>query len=173
MQGNGDGGDLCIFNGLDGATGEYLVPPMTAEEVVEVLMQRPLRAERRAMMPGLDPRNLAEAGWGAIFHRDADPALREALEALLRHRKEQAGGRYREFTAPTATAPAMSPKPSSPASASVRVRSIPGACPITCSSSAIPRPSLIPFKTSSMCSMQSAASSSTRSKNTRAMPSPW
>jgi hypothetical protein len=98
MQGNGDGGDLCIFNGLDGATGEYLVPPMTAEEVVEVLMQRPLRAERRAMMPGLDPRNLAEAGWGAIFHRDADPALREALEALLRHRKEQAGGRYREFT---------------------------------------------------------------------------
>jgi hypothetical protein len=98
MQGNGAGGDLCVFNGIDGATGEYLVPPMAPQEVVEVLKRRQLRPGQRAMMPGLDPRDLAEAGWGVIFHRDADPAIRAALDELLQHRRAQAGGRYRECT---------------------------------------------------------------------------
>jgi hypothetical protein len=88
--------DLCVFNGIDGSTGDYLVPPMAAGEVLDVLRQRPYVPTARAMMPGLDPCNLAESGWGVIFHRDGDPAVREALGELLCHRREQAGARYRE-----------------------------------------------------------------------------
>jgi hypothetical protein len=90
--------DLCVFNGIDGTTGDYLVPPMSAEEVLAILTQRPYRPTQRAMMPGLDPRNLAESGWGVIFHRTADPAVHKALGPLLRHRHQQAKERYREFT---------------------------------------------------------------------------
>src|SRR5215210_4458498 len=45
----------------------------------------------------LDPRNLAEAGWGVIFGQDIASEVREAIAPLLRRRKEQAGRYYHEF----------------------------------------------------------------------------
>jgi hypothetical protein len=39
----------------------------------------------------VDPNKLAEAGWGIVFPRDIDPAVRAALEPLIEHRRKQVG----------------------------------------------------------------------------------
>jgi hypothetical protein len=89
--------DRWIFNGVDATTGDYLVPPMTPAEVIAWLRERPARPTTRALMPGFDPRDLAESGWGVIFPYGAAPAIREALRPLLAYRQEQAEARYREL----------------------------------------------------------------------------
>ena len=106
---------LLAFNGINGADGTYLVPPMTVEYLgrIAYLQQWPARrladlkhryhfqAETFALRPELDAQDLSKAGWGVIFPADADPAhvaaIREALSELLQHRKEQAGDLYKEF----------------------------------------------------------------------------
>ena len=39
----------------------------------------------------VDPNNLAESGWGLLFPKDVDPAVRAALEPLIEHRRQQVG----------------------------------------------------------------------------------
>jgi hypothetical protein len=108
--------NLVHFNGLDGVSGSYLVPPATPEaisrrargfapgafELDELRYWHQLRAEKvLAPAEGLDPCRLAEVGWGVVFAQDCDPAVREALRELLDHRRRQAtevsSNRYREF----------------------------------------------------------------------------
>src|SRR5262249_4127866 len=94
-----------VFNGINGASGEYLLPSMTPQQVAEIAQGIPAdakhlrelqwyhqRATQATLGPreGVDPRNLAEAGWGVIFAHDADPAVREALGELLDLRRRQA-----------------------------------------------------------------------------------
>jgi hypothetical protein len=96
------------FNGIDGATGRALVPPCTIGQVASwargkgpeasIALQR-LRA-RKYGFAAWDEQDLARAGWGVVFHSDAAPAVVEALQPLLRLRREQAGARYREFAGP-------------------------------------------------------------------------
>src|SRR5262245_21187241 len=37
----------------------------------------------------IDPNKLDEAGWGIVFPRRPDPAVRAALEPLIEHRRKQ------------------------------------------------------------------------------------
>lgn len=107
------GTPLLHANGVDGATGGYLVPPIAAGELARLVLDLPqdpalddLRLRRQqaeahlGLRRGLDANDLADAGWGVIFAHDADPALREALSPLLDLRRAQASAkrpRYREY----------------------------------------------------------------------------
>jgi hypothetical protein len=97
-----------VFNGIDGETGEYLLPPATPDQLAALARRGALAAEnlvdaqlwlrqgRRGLRSG-DPRDLAQAGWGVIFAANAEDTemVRAALSPLLDLRRSQAG-RVRE-----------------------------------------------------------------------------
>ncbi len=76
-----DADTLLYFNGVDGSTGEYLLPPLSAEVVSKVargaldqIGEEQLRElkwwharttmESMGPVEGVDPKKLEEAGWG-------------------------------------------------------------------------------------------------------------
>ena len=108
-----------IFNGIDGATGRYLLPPLTAQDVSKIAqgekldaahLQELMQRWEQATQPHFGVRGIARgeawkiehAGWGVVFAHDADPAIREALAPLLDRRKAQATVKnekyYQEYT---------------------------------------------------------------------------
>jgi len=103
--------DLLTFNGVNGATGLYGLPPMTAEELARFLRgeEKPENlAELRyrsgqkdnrhfGVKEGVDPKRLDQTGWGVIFAHDVEPAVREALAPLLALRRQQAGDLFKTF----------------------------------------------------------------------------
>jgi hypothetical protein len=108
--------ERVFVNGVNGATGDYLLAPPSLRDISAVARGDPVdrdqlgelrwwyrRSAEATFAPreGVDPLNLAEAGWGVVFAHDADPAVHEALRPLLDHRRRQAGAiderRYREF----------------------------------------------------------------------------
>ncbi len=105
-----------VFNGVNGSTGGYLLPPLTPGQISKLARRERLDEPHRKdlqvrhflqtqatfrMVAGRDPKNLAETGWGVVFARGADPGVRDALAELLDHRRAAAGAvderRYREF----------------------------------------------------------------------------
>ena len=105
-----------VFNGIDAATGSYLTPALTVEQVAQLAQGETLDADRidelRARhdartgqtmgVPwGMDAQDLGQTGWGVVFAHDANPELRAALAPLLKLRSEQAGARYKEFSGST------------------------------------------------------------------------
>ncbi len=112
--------DTLIYpNGIDGETGEPLLPPLPVDAVAALAQGRPIaeaemaelrarvtvlenqRAEHLGVVAGIDPNDLAQAGWGVIFAQEdaaQTPALRDALAPLLNLRRQQAGDRYRDET---------------------------------------------------------------------------
>ena len=78
--------NLLFFNGIDGASGEYLLPPMTPQDISKIAQGEKLdekhlnELKRRhqqltkahlGVKEGIDPKNLAETGWGIIFAHNA------------------------------------------------------------------------------------------------------
>jgi len=77
------------------AQGEKINPASLADFYSQ--SRRKGRGQLRSPVEGVNPDNLAEAGWGVIFAANLD-AERQALEPLLALRRQQAGIRYREFS---------------------------------------------------------------------------
>lgn len=107
----GAGQTLLYFNGIDGATGSYALPPMTRSQLVSYVLREPpadnlesLLAMDSNPLEGMgDPLDLSEpatAGWGVILAADADPAIEEALAPLLERRHEEAGDLFHVFRGP-------------------------------------------------------------------------
>ena len=103
--------ELLYFNGINGATGEYDLPPMTPHQLAQVisgeevdegflseLKQR--REAHWAVKEGVDPTDVGKSGWGIIMAHNADLAIKEALSELLEHRQRQTGEKYREYLGP-------------------------------------------------------------------------
>jgi hypothetical protein len=98
--------ELCVFNGVDGVTGGYLLPPArpgalpvrgtaeTADRAHQAeLWWRHRQSTESTFAPieGIDPTHLAEAGWGLVLPVNTDPAIMKALDPLVQHRRGQAG----------------------------------------------------------------------------------
>ncbi|WP_375505729.1 hypothetical protein [uncultured Nostoc sp.] len=117
------------FNGIDGASGEYLLSPLTPEQLSKIaqgedfdpieiseLKKKDLHVKGLepdfAPIEGVDPKDLAQTGWGVIFAFNADPAIKEALKELLEHRQKQASKNhenyYKEYTGPKGYRPGES-----------------------------------------------------------------
>jgi hypothetical protein len=113
-----------VFNGIDGASGTYLLPPLTPRDIMQIAQGERLDERhvnelkwrfRRAtethlgVIDGVDPKNLPETGWGVIFAHGADPSIKGALGELLEHRRHQASQYhehyYQEYTGDKAYRP--------------------------------------------------------------------
>lgn len=113
-------GSEFVFNGVDASSGEYLLAPVSAEALSRAIRGKGAADSPPAPVPGdlkdelewrrfaasepdfapeegVDPKELAQTGWGVIFSANADGTVRDALKTLLEHRKAQAGDLYREF----------------------------------------------------------------------------
>jgi hypothetical protein len=111
--------DDIVLNGINGATGSYLTPSLSIEQVAQLAQGEALEAERmdefKARVDahaktygapwGVDPQDLTQSGWGVIFSHDADSGLRVALAPLLKLRSDEAGALYKEFAGPTGHRP--------------------------------------------------------------------
>jgi hypothetical protein len=117
-----------VFNGINGTTGEYLLPKMTPDQLARIALGESWDPQelnelkwwyRRTTeatfgpVEGVDPKDLGQSGWGLIMPADADPAILEALGELRDHRRAQvlAGGHennYREFVKDSGYRPGQS-----------------------------------------------------------------
>jgi len=100
---------MVTANGVDGATGLYLEPALPVGELARRIrggppppplppgVDRDELRRRRGLPDGIPPGDLARAGWGVVFPREAPRAIAEALEVLLDRRRRQAGDLYREL----------------------------------------------------------------------------
>src|SRR4051794_5662022 len=109
--------ETLVFNGVNGATGEYLLPKMTPSQLARIALGESWDSHDLAELKwwyhrtteatfgpkeGVDPKDLAQSGWGLIMSTGADPGILEALGELREHRRAlaQAGGHehyYREL----------------------------------------------------------------------------
>jgi hypothetical protein len=114
--------DLFYANGLNADTGDYAYPPMDLKGVaeqalaevfpkehVQELLGKWFRVSQPDFAPAdddLDPRNLADVGWGVVYPHGIDPEIPKALAPLVEHRKAQASARsdkrFRVFDGPAA-----------------------------------------------------------------------
>jgi hypothetical protein len=92
------------LNGIDGATGNYLIPPMQPGEAAQFAVVSQPDSQTAGVLKSLsqqasqahlgvsfsrDPVKLTESGWCVVFHQAEDPAVKAALAPLIEHRRRQ------------------------------------------------------------------------------------
>jgi hypothetical protein len=95
--------DLLCLNGIDAATGGYLVPPLSLDDAAAIVRgdARPdqstsswlkrvwqtLTQPHLGLPHDVDPASVAQAGWAIVFHEQESDAVKAALEPLIAHRR--------------------------------------------------------------------------------------
>ena len=92
------------FNGINGITGEYLIPPMPITEAADIArgetrekkittwlssVWHKIRTPFMGLPLGVDPTDISQVGWGIVFLKDEKPAVKAALQPLINHRISQ------------------------------------------------------------------------------------
>lgn len=93
-----------IANGINGATGAYLLPPQTDQQAAQSAASEPQDKDRLNALTSLskqssqahlgalfdiDLTDPKDAGWAIVFHSAEDPAVKAALQPLIEHRQKQ------------------------------------------------------------------------------------
>src|SRR5262249_24839688 len=90
--------NLVYVNGIDFDTGNYAVGPRSIDEIAKEGFKHPRLEDftdvhsdqpRFAVVFSVDLNKPEEAGWGIIFHEDTPQDIRNRLEPLSVHRREQ------------------------------------------------------------------------------------
>src|SRR6266446_5540479 len=96
--------EMIYFNGVDAVTGGYLVPPMDysiasnlirsaqTDKQTESWLRRIGRiiSEVHLGLPfDINPEIVEQAGWAIVFHEKEGPAVKQAFEPLIAHRRKQ------------------------------------------------------------------------------------
>lgn len=85
-------------NGIDGATGQYLVEPLDLQELAQRIVAvsprpEPPPAPDESIHLGLPldvkPEDVSQAGWAVVFHQDESPEVKAALTPLIEHRRKR------------------------------------------------------------------------------------
>ena len=102
-------GERIIANGVNGLTGEYLLPPLDPADVAARAKQPPddpaVAAQLRQLhamaeqsfgesfgVPfHVDPSKVEQAGWAVVFSTEASNDVKAALEHLIEHRRRWIG----------------------------------------------------------------------------------
>lgn len=99
-----DTNEKLYINGIDGVTGEYLVPPLEYDQAAALIkgetqdanlarwlssMWRIISQPNLGLPFDVDPTDVRQAGWAVVFHTDEDEAVKQALAPLIEHRKRQ------------------------------------------------------------------------------------
>jgi hypothetical protein len=101
-----DAGELAYANGIDATTGARLLAPMDAAEAAAAARDETVDRQRLGALAkassalstnhlglpfDVDPQDIAQAGWGIVFHADESEAVKAALEPLIERRRTQSG----------------------------------------------------------------------------------
>lgn len=101
--------ETLAFNGVDGATGRYLLPEIGIHELAKAVLGETFRGDELAALRarrdsaladfgvvyGRDPEDLAQAGWALVAAAGTPGEVLEALEPLRAMRERQAASRFR------------------------------------------------------------------------------
>jgi hypothetical protein len=92
--------NLIYINGINGSTGKYLYEPTTIDDLAAMIQGQPKKESffdriggllHKLITPsmGVESTDITQVGWGIVFLKDEDPAVKAALQPLIDHRAKQ------------------------------------------------------------------------------------